>query len=96
MQPLVAILNKKTESRTEEDLAALVPLIREISFFKEKNLKEKDLYFICQKLKYEMHPIGTEVLTYGNNSPAILSQATTVRSSTSYLMVRWQCKYRTH
>ena len=48
-----------------------MPLVSEINFFKEKALKEKDLIFLCQRLKFERHESGDEVITYGKQLEAL-------------------------
>lgn len=47
------VLRKETDSRTETDLRRVTPLLREIQFFKDRNLKEEDLQEIAQALWLE-------------------------------------------
>jgi CRP-like cAMP-binding protein len=46
-------------------LASLVPYIREIEFFKERDVKEEDFLDIVQCLKYQKINAGDNVFDYG-------------------------------
>jgi len=48
-------LKKDREARKGSDLKSLVPLMREIKFFKDRKLKDKEITEVCYGLKYEHH-----------------------------------------
>lgn len=59
-------MNKPSKNRTERDLEELVPLIKTIDFFKERDIKDADLPDIVSCLTYEFYKSGKEVFEYGN------------------------------
>ncbi len=62
---MTQILKKPLEKRSMVDFCALEPLLRNVSFLKEKKIKEKNLTFICKQLKFHEAKAGTNVITYG-------------------------------
>lgn len=58
---------KRSEERTEDDIREIIPLIRNIKFFKEQNITGYDeLTEISQCLTYEPMQRGKEVFEYGS------------------------------
>lgn len=43
----------------------MTPLIKEINFFKSKNLQGQDIIQICQELKHEFYYAGEAVFRHG-------------------------------
>eukprot|EP00347_Sterkiella_histriomuscorum_P023519 403334331 len=62
---IISILKKSPETRTDKDLQILIPIVQNISFFKEKKIKARDLIEICQRLKYENISAQKNVIQYG-------------------------------
>jgi hypothetical protein len=60
-------LNKPSKGRTDKDLEELVPLIKKIVFFKEREIKDGDFPDIVSCLTYEFFKAGKEVFEYGND-----------------------------
>lgn len=56
---------KHSEERNEKDLMVMVPLVKEIDFFKKKNIQGQDLVQICQELKHEFYREGEAVFKQG-------------------------------
>ena len=50
---IISILKKPPEFRTEKDLINLAPVIKEIMFFKTRNIEGAHLNDICMELRYE-------------------------------------------
>jgi hypothetical protein len=65
VKTLKRVLMKLQKSRTEEELDQLVPLIKEIQFFKERDIKDHDLPDIVSCLNYEFFKAGSNVFDYG-------------------------------
>lgn len=60
------ILSKPAEQRSTYELKnLLVPLMADISFFKERKLKTPDLNEVCGGLEYASYPNNSFVLRYG-------------------------------
>jgi len=56
---MVQILKKNPESRTDKDLNFLVPIVREVDFFKANSgIQTHHLVDVCQELRYEVVPAG--------------------------------------
>ncbi|CDW78470.1 UNKNOWN [Stylonychia lemnae] len=64
-QTIISILKQSPEFRNEQDLKTLVPLVKDIKFFKEKKIKQRDLVDICQRLKYEYIAANKSAIQYG-------------------------------
>ncbi|CDW81071.1 UNKNOWN [Stylonychia lemnae] len=62
---LERILNKPQKNRTDGDLEKLVPLIKQIEFFIERDVKDSDFTDIVSCLTYEFKPSGKDVFEYG-------------------------------
>ena len=50
---MIQILQKPTVRRNEQDLQELVPYMKEIHFFKERDIKNTDMMDIVSSLLYE-------------------------------------------
>jgi hypothetical protein len=73
-QNVIEILQKPCERRTHRDLELIVPIIRDIEFFRERRItKEKELMDIAKRLKHETLPAGTAVIKHGKTSRRIIS-----------------------
>ena len=66
IQAMIQILKKNPELRTEKDVNFLVPLIREIDFFKNNQIKNEHLNDVASELRYEMIPAGDFVFYQGD------------------------------
>ena len=69
-------MKKNPEYRTEKDLLNLAPLIKEIQFFKQRNIEGNHLNDICLELRHEFLPAGEFVFRqgdYGDRFYVILS-----------------------
>jgi len=65
-QAVVEILKKPCERRTPKDLELILPIIRDIDFFRERRItKEKELMDIAKRLKHEVMPPGANVINHG-------------------------------
>lgn len=62
---MIRVLKKPFERRTQRDLDRIAPLLRNIGFFKENKIKEKDLNDIAKRLRYSVHQSGHRVINYG-------------------------------
>ncbi|CAI2376116.1 unnamed protein product [Moneuplotes crassus] len=63
MEKIVEIL--KLTYRTKSDVDILLPLMKQIEFFKSSKISEQELGFICKKLNHLFVPEGKDVITYG-------------------------------
>ncbi|CDW86844.1 cyclic nucleotide-binding domain containing protein [Stylonychia lemnae] len=63
---VISILKKNPEFRTEKDLNNLAPLIKEIQFFKQRNIEGAHLNDICMELRYEYLQAGDFVFYQGD------------------------------
>ncbi len=61
------ILQKGQRHRTERDLEQLVPLIKSIQFFKERDIHEADFIEIVNSLHYEYMAPGSTVFDFGSS-----------------------------
>ena len=62
----IAVLKKNPESRSEKDLNILAPYIKEIPFFKARNIEGSHLNDICSELRYEQYSAGEFVFHLGD------------------------------
>lgn len=60
------ILQKGQRLRTERDLEQLVPLIKSIQFFRERDIQEADFTEIVHSLHYEYLPPDSYVFDFGS------------------------------
>lgn len=60
------ILNKPNKGKSDEDLAELVPIIKTIQFFKDRDIKDADYPEIISSMNYEFCPAGHDVFEYGS------------------------------
>ncbi|CDW72769.1 UNKNOWN [Stylonychia lemnae] len=67
LERLIRILQKGQRTRNEKDLEHLVPLIKEIQFFKERDIKDQDFVEIVSCLTYENFKMGDTVFEWGTN-----------------------------
>ena len=68
-QNVIEILKKPCDRRTHRDLELIVPIIRDIEFFRDRRItKEKELMDIAKRLKHETLPAGTDVIKHGKVS----------------------------
>ena len=58
-------MHKPPKKRTEKEIQALVPLIKDIQFFKEREIREQDLYDIVKFLTYEYKNTTQKVFDFG-------------------------------
>ena len=65
LELIVNILTKSQEQRSQYDLKTLVPLMENIRFFKERKIKTKELFEICNGLEYFKSPENSYVIKYG-------------------------------
>lgn len=73
---MIQILRKNPELRTEKDLNALVPLLREVEFFRTNSIQTQHLVDVCSELRHEIIPSGEFVFyqgDYGDKFYVILS-----------------------
>ncbi len=56
---------KSPEHRTNDEIRSLLPLFKNIKFFKEQNIMDADMPEIVQCLTIEKHHKGSEVFEYG-------------------------------
>ncbi len=72
---MIGILKKGFRSRTERDLEHLVPLIKTIQFFIERDIKDSDYTEIVSCLTYEFNRTNETVFEYGKlgPDPAVIS-----------------------
>ena len=57
---------KPMKKRTDYDSEALLPLIKEISFFVEREIKDSDLLDIASCLTYEFKASGQTLFEFGS------------------------------
>ncbi len=60
------MLKKQDTVRTAAENKLIVPLIQEIKFFKDHNLKEADLLEVISGLRYKEVSKGTYEMRYGD------------------------------
>ena len=53
---IIQILKKNPELRSDKDLTVLEPLIKEVKFFKERQIEKHHLNEICAELTFEFMP----------------------------------------
>eukprot|EP00347_Sterkiella_histriomuscorum_P008621 403344394 len=63
---IISILKKPPEFRNEKDLNNLAPVIKEIQFFKTRNIEGSHLNDICNELRYEYYQPGEFVFRQGD------------------------------
>jgi Cyclic nucleotide-binding domain len=63
---MIQILKKNPELRHEKDLNFLVPIIREIEFFKSTSIQTHHMVDVCQELRYECMQPGEFVFYQGD------------------------------
>ena len=59
-------MNKPNKGKSEEDLQELVPIIKQIQFFKDRDIKDTDYPEIISSMNYEFCKAGSEVFEYGS------------------------------
>ena len=64
-QVLRRVLQKSTDHRTPKDIEVIIPILREIQFFKDRDLKEHELAEMCQALNYLYIPKNQIVFDIG-------------------------------
>ena len=69
----------------------LVPLIKTIQFFKERDIKEQDYIELVSCLTYEQFQVADNVFEYGKFGAGDVLQAPTATSSTSCWAARCRC-----
>ena len=57
---------KGPEYRTDRDLHLIAPFVKEVEFFKKRNIQGNDIVQVCQELKYEYFGKGEAVFKYGD------------------------------
>eukprot|EP00347_Sterkiella_histriomuscorum_P021256 403334649 len=67
LEKLIGILQKGSRTRTDRDLQHLVPLIKEIQFFKERDIKDQDFVDIVSCLTYESCQAQDNVFEWDTN-----------------------------
>lgn len=63
---IIGVLKKPPEFRNEKDLTNLAPVIKEIQFFKSRNIEGTHLNDICNELRYEYFYPGEFVFKQGD------------------------------
>jgi CRP-like cAMP-binding protein len=63
---MINLLKKNPEVRNDKDLNVLVPIVREIEFFKNNSIQTHHLVDVCSELRYEMIPAGNFVFYQGD------------------------------
>ena len=63
---MIQILKKNPEHRAEKDLNILVPIVREIEFFRVNQIQTHHMVDVCSELRYEKIPAG-EFVFYQND-----------------------------
>jgi hypothetical protein len=66
IKAIISVLKKPLIMRKDADVKRVKPLIKEIKFFKERNLSELQLNFICKKLTYLSCKENDVLFNYGN------------------------------
>ena len=72
---IISILKKNPELRTERDLNTLLPLIKQVEFFKKKKIRQEHIVEICSELRYHSVTAGEFVFKqndYGDSFFIIL------------------------
>ena len=59
-------MNKSNNQRSDHDLEKLVPLIKTIEFFYQRDIKDSDFSEIVQCLQYEHMEKGKDVFEYNS------------------------------
>ncbi len=47
---MIQILFKPKEERKDRDFTFIAPILKEINFFKQRNMLNQDIAFLCQEL----------------------------------------------
>ena len=66
LKTIISILKKNQNERNEWDLEVLKPMLRQIEFFKKRNIEGQDLVDMCHELKYEVLNEGEYVFHNGD------------------------------
>jgi hypothetical protein len=61
----VQILRKQPDQRTESEMEQLLPLLKNIEFFKKNDFKDSDYHFFCDKLRLETVPPEKYIMRVG-------------------------------
>ena len=57
---------KTSEQRTEKDFHILMPIVKELKFFLQKQIVGQDLHEVCHLVKHEYMRAGDHVFKYGD------------------------------
>jgi hypothetical protein len=63
---MISILKKNPEARTDKNLDTLVPIVREIEFFRLNQIDAHNMVDVCTELKYELISGGEFVFYQGD------------------------------
>ncbi len=63
---MISILKKNPEARTDKNLDTLVPIVREIEFFRVNQIDAHHMVDVCTELKYELIHRGEFVFYQGD------------------------------
>ena len=64
---MIQVLMKPKEERKDKDFTLLAPILKEINFFKQRNMMSQDIAYLCQELQYEYFMKGECVFKYGDH-----------------------------
>jgi CRP-like cAMP-binding protein len=64
---MIQVLLKPSEERKEKDFTILAPVLKEINFFKSRNMINQDIIYLCQELQYEFFTKGETIFKYGEH-----------------------------
>ena len=67
VQTMIQILFKPKEERKDKDFTLIAPIVKEINFFKQRNMMSQDITYLCQELQYEYFTQGECVFKYGEH-----------------------------
>lgn len=67
IQTMIQILFKPKEERKDRDFTLIAPILKEINFFKQRNIISQDITYLCQELSYEYFTQGECVFKYGEH-----------------------------
>ena len=56
---------KKSQKRNQNESSLLLPYVKEVSFFKEQEVQNKDYLDVCELLTYEYREAGEVLYSFG-------------------------------
>ena len=67
LMDIISVLLKNKEERKDKDFVYIQKIIKDISFFKQRQMNHQDLKYLCQELQYDFYYKGENVFRFGDH-----------------------------